>query len=111
MTAPNILTTEDGYMYTQLPSGWYTDGDVEFDANNTDIYGLVWEAFPHFDGGVIYCADGDGFVTVQPTDDGFIVAVDQGDAVGKFGSLREALMAAQHILATDYPGIYETSVQ
>ena len=110
MTAPNILTTEDGYMYTQLPSGWYTDGDVEFDANNTDIYGLVWQAFPHFDGGVIYCADGDGFVTVQPVDDHFVVA-EQGDAVSVHHTLREALMAAQHILATDYPGIYETSVQ
>lgn len=96
----NAITTADGYFYTQLPSGWYTDGDVEFDYNNTDIIGVVWQAV---DG--IYCADGDGMVTVQPLGDHFIVA-EQGDAVSVHHNLRAALLAAQYILATDYPAIY-----
>lgn len=105
MTAPNILTTEDGYMYTQLPNGWFTDGDVEFDDNNTDIFGLVWLAV---DG--IYCADGDGIVTVVEAD-GFFFVNDQGEPVSKHDSLRAALMSAQATLATNYPAVYESCVK
>ena len=96
----NAITTADGYFYTQLPSGWYTDGDVEFDYNNTDIFGVVWQAV---DG--IYCADGDGFVTVSPLGGHFIVG-DQGDNVSVHHTLRDALFAAQHVLAENYPEIY-----
>ena len=100
----NAITTPDGYFYTQQPSGWYTDGDVEFDYNNTDICGVVWQFFNGF-----YCADGDGMVTVQPVGDHFIVA-EQGDAVSVHHTLREALFAAQAILAADYTEIYENHV-
>ena len=106
MTAPNILTTEDGYMYTQLPSGWYTDGDVEFDANNTDIYGLVWQAV---DG--IYCADGDGLVTVESDEHGYWYVNDQGEPVSEHDNLRAALMSAQSTLAANYPAVYESNIE
>ena len=100
----NAITTEDGYFYTQLPSGWYTDGDVEFDYVNTDIMGIVWQNFNGF-----YCADGDGMVTVQPVGDHFILA-EQGDTVSVHHTLREALFAAQTLLAADYAAVYETYI-
>ena len=100
----NAITTPDGYFYTQLPSGWYTDGDVEFDYNNTDIMGVVWQNFNGF-----YCADGDGMVTVQPVGEHFVLA-EQGDVVSVHHTLREALFAAQAILAADYPAVYETYI-
>lgn len=100
----NAITTADGYFYTQQPSGWYTDGDIEFDYNNTDLMGVVWQ---NMDG--IYCADGDGMVTVQPIDDHFILA-EQGEVVSVHHTLREALLAAQAILAADYPAVYETYI-
>lgn len=100
----NAITTPDGYFYTQQPSGWYTDGDVEFDYNNTDIMGVVWQ---NMDGH--YCADGDGMVTVQPVDEHFVVA-EQGDVASVHHTLREALFAAQAILAADYPAVYETYI-
>ena len=103
--AANILTTEDGYLFEQLPNGWFTDGDVEFDANNTDIFGLVWQAV---DG--IYCADGDGLVVVSPRGDGFVVG-DQGDHVSSHATLREALFVAQAVLAANYPAVYESSIE
>lgn len=100
----NAITTEDGYFYTQLPSGWCTDGDVEFDYANTDIMGVVWQ---NMDGH--YCADGDGLVTVQIVGDHFVVA-EQGDLVSIHHTLRDALFAAQAILAADYPAVYETYI-
>ncbi len=100
----NAITTPDGYFYTQQPSGWYTDGDVEFDYNNTDIMGVVWQNFNGF-----YCADGDGMVTVQPVGEHFVVA-EQCDVVSVHHTLREALFAAQAILAADYPAVYETYI-
>lgn len=106
MTHANILTTADGYMYTQQPNGWFTDGDVEFDANNTDIFGLLWQAV---DG--IYCADGDGLVTVETDEHGYWYVNDQGEPVSEHDNLRSALMAAQATLAADYPAVYEANVQ
>lgn len=100
----NAITTEDGYLYTQLPSGWYTDGDVEFDYANTDIMGVVWQ---NMDGH--YCADGDGLVTVVEAN-GFFFVNDQGDTVVIKRNLRDALFAAQAILAADYPAVYETYI-
>jgi hypothetical protein len=94
------ITTADGYFYTQLPSGWYTDGDVEFDYINTDIVGIVWD---NMDGQ--YCADGDGMVVVAH--DGFNwVVTDQGDPVFASDSLRASLVCAMQQLATNYPEIY-----
>ena len=104
--ANSIITTADGYLYTQLPSGWYTDGDVEFDYNNTDIMGVVWQAYDGADGRT-YCADGDGFVSVVALADGiFEVQQDQGDFVSRHDNLRDAMFAAQAVLAKDYPSIY-----
>jgi hypothetical protein len=100
----NAITTADGYFYTQQPSGWYADGDVEFDYNNTDIMGVVWQNFNGF-----YCADGDGMVTVQPVGEHFVVA-EQGDVVSVHHTLREALFAAQAILAADYSEIYKAYI-
>lgn len=99
----NIITTADGYMYTQQPSGWYTDGDVDFDINNTDIFGLVWQLMGDF-----YCADGDGIVTVDANT--FEVS-DQGEPIAKFDNLREALFAAQSYLAATYHDIYESNIE
>jgi hypothetical protein len=95
------ITTEDGYFYTQLPSGWYTDGDIEFDYANTDIVGIVWQ---NMDGH--YCADGDGMV-VAAHDGLQYVVTDQGDPIASFDNLRDALMRAQRQLATNYPEVYE----
>jgi hypothetical protein len=100
----NAITTADGYFYTQQPSGWYTDGDIEFDYRNTDMRGVVWQFFNKF-----YCADGDGMVTVQPVGEHFVVA-EQGDVVSVHHTLREALFAAQAILAADYSEVYENHV-
>ena len=100
----NAITTEDGYFYTQQPDGTYTDGDVEFNYDLSDVRGVVWQFFNGF-----YCADGDGMVTVQPVGDHFVVA-EQGDAVSVHHTLREALFAAQAILAADYTEIYENHV-
>lgn len=106
MTHANILTTEDGYMYTQQPNGWFTDGDIEFDANNTDIFGLVWQAV---DG--IYCADGDGLVTVDFDEHGHWYVSDQGEPVAEFDNMRDAFMAAQSYLAATYHDIYEANIE
>lgn len=101
----NAITTEDGYFYSQLPDGTYTDGDMRFNYDmSNDMRGVVWQNFNGF-----YCADGDGMVTVQPVGDHFILA-EQGDAVSVHHTLREALFAAQAILAADYPAIYETYI-
>jgi hypothetical protein len=96
----NAITTADGYFFEQLPDGTYTDGDMTFNYDNTGIVGIVWDNMDD-----IYCADGDGIVTVQTIGDHFIVA-DQGDVVSVHHTLREALFAAQFILAADYPEIY-----
>lgn len=97
----NAITTADGYFYTQQPSGWYTDGDIEFDYNNTDLMGVVWQ---NMDG--IYCADGDGMVTVEGDEHGWFYVNDQGEPVSEFDNLRDALMCAQRQLAANYPEIY-----
>jgi len=102
----NAITTADGYFYTQLPSGWYTDGDVEFDLNNTDIFGLLWQATGNY-----YCADGDGLVVVEFDGHGNFYVADQGDLVGEFDSLRAALMCAQSTLAANYPAVYESNIE
>jgi hypothetical protein len=94
------ITTADGYFYTQLPSGWYTDGDVEFDYINTDIVGIVWDNMDDQ-----YCADGDGMVVAAHDGDAWVVT-DQGDPVAAFDNLRDALMCAQRQLAANYPEIY-----
>lgn len=99
----NILITEDGFLFEQMPNGWYTDGDVEFDYNNTDIFGLVWQLMGDF-----YCADGDGIVTV---DANTFELSDQGDVVAKFDNLRGALFAAQKYLAATYHDIYEANIE
>lgn len=101
MTHANIITTEDGYMYEQLPSGWYTDGDIEFDYDNTDIMGVVWQ---NIDGH--YCADGDGLIVVIDDEHGNFDVLDQGDIVSRHDNLRDAMFAAQALLAKDYPSIY-----
>lgn len=106
MTHANVLTTADGYMYAQQPNGWFTDGDAEFDVNNTDIFGLLWQA-----NGNYYCADGDGLVVVEFDGHGNFYVADQGDLVGKFDSLRAALMCAQSTLAANYPAVYESNIE
>ena len=103
---PNILTTENGYMYTQQANGWFTDGDVEFDPNNTDIFGLVWRSL---DG--IYCADGDGLVTVETDGQGQWIVSDQGEMVSKHEDMQIAFMAAQSVLAANYPIAYEDNIE
>jgi hypothetical protein len=100
----NALLTPDGYFFEQLPNGMFTDGDVEFDYSMSDMRGIVWQFFNGF-----YCADGDGMVTVQPVGDHFVVA-EQGDIVSVHHTLRDALFAAQLILAADYTEIYENHV-
>lgn len=97
----NIITTEDGYVYNQLPSGWYTDGDIEFDYNNTDLYGVVWQCV---DG--IYCADGDGLVTIESDEHGWFYVCDQGEPVSEHDNVRSALMSAQSHLRENYPEVY-----
>jgi hypothetical protein len=98
----NVFLTPAGHLYTQLPNGLFTDGDVK--VSYLDMHGVLWEAFNGF-----YCADGDGMVTVQPVGDHFIVA-EQGDTVSVHHTLRDALIAAQAILATDYTAVYENHV-
>ena len=100
----NAITTPDGYFYTQLPDGNYTDGDTTFNYAMSDMRGVVWQFFNRF-----YCADGDGMVTVQPVGNHFVVA-EQGDVVSVHHTLREALFAAQAILAADYTEVYENHV-
>lgn len=104
--AANIITTADGYLFTQQPNGWYTDGDVEFDINNTDIFGLVWQRMGDF-----YCADGDGFVTVDFDEFGHWYVSDQGEPVAEFDNMRDAFMAAQSVLAANYHAIYEANIE
>lgn len=106
MTHANILTTADGYVYTQQANGWFTDGDIEFDVNNTDIFGLMWSATGNY-----YCADGDGLVVVEFDGHGNYYVADQGDLVGKFDNLRAALMCAQSTLAANYPAVYESNIE
>ena len=54
-----------------------------------------------------YCADGDGFVSVEAEKSGKFVLLDQGDFVASFSSREEALEEAQKYLATEYPSIFE----
>jgi hypothetical protein len=100
----DVLLTTDGYFFEQLPNGMYTDGDMTFDYNMSEdgMCGVVWQFFNGF-----YCADGDGMVTVQPVGKHFIVA-EQGAVMSLHDTLREAVMAAQSILATDYTEVYES---
>lgn len=101
----NAITTEDGYFYTEQRNGWYTDGDVELDYNNTDIVGLVWQPV-----GGVYCADGDGLVVVEFDGHGNYLVTDQGDPISTHDSLRAALMSAQAQLMANYPAVYETAI-
>lgn len=100
-----MLITEDGYTFEQLPSGWFTDGDLEFDYNNTDIVGIVWQ---DMDGQ--YCADGDGLVTIEGDEHGWFYVADQGEPVAEYDNLRDALMLAMRQLAANYPEVYESQL-
>lgn len=78
---------------------------------------LEWEIFPTSDTTVTYCADGDGFVTLEETLNEFDgtpwwTLCDQGDPVGEIGvnepkTLAEALEIAQNYLAATYNGIFQ----
>jgi len=77
---------------------------------------LEWEIFPN-DGGVTYCADGDGFVTLEETINEFDgtpwwTLCEQGDPIGEFGTdepktLAEALEFAQNYMATEYSELFQ----
>lgn len=76
---------------------------------------LEWEVFP-VDGSIHYCADGDGFVTLeQYEDEGGIwwTLCDQGSPVadintmGEGKSLADALEIAQNYLAATYNEIFK----
>jgi hypothetical protein len=100
----NALLTPDGYFFEQLPNGLFTDGDMTFNYDMSDMRGVVWQ---NMDGH--YCADGDGMVVVAH--DGFNwVVTDQGDPVFASDSLRASLVCAMQQLATNYPEIYENHV-
>jgi hypothetical protein len=81
-----------------------------------DSSSLEWEIFPN-DGGVTYCADGDGFVTLEETINEFDgtpwwTLCDQGGPVGEFGTdepktLAEALEFAQNYMATEYSELFQ----
>jgi hypothetical protein len=78
---------------------------------------LEWEIFPNDEGGLTYCADGDGFVTLEQAafDDGtpWWTLNDQGSPVGEIGTfaetktLAEALEIAQDYLAATYNEIFQ----
>jgi len=76
---------------------------------------LEWEIFPQItavesrDCRVIYCADGDGFVSVEAYDGDFYTLSDQGDPVSDFenATLADVLEAAQNYLAATYPAVFK----
>ena len=104
MKYKRAITTPDGYFFEQMPNGMFTDGDVEFNYDLSDMRGVVWQCMDKY-----WCADGDGMV-VAAHDGGAWVVTDQGDPVGAFDTLRAALMCAQQQLAANYPEIYENHV-
>jgi hypothetical protein len=75
---------------------------------------LEWEIFPQLSAGpddcqTIYCADGDGFVSVEAYAGNFYVLSDQGDPVADIeGKTRaEVLEIAQNYLAATYPAVFK----
>ena len=55
-----------------------------------------------------YCADGDGFVSVELLVDGSIRLLDQGDYMKDLSpNLEEAIQQATNYLCDEYPNIYD----
>ena len=63
---------------------------------------VLWESMD----GILYCADGDGFVVVEASKGQYTVS-DQGDIVMTADSEELAFDAANDILKENYPEIYE----
>ena len=99
----NMLITEDGYTFEQLPNGLFANADVEFDYNMTEEFcGVVWQDY-----GGVWCADGDGMVSIRQDGADFIVE-NQGDFIDTHDNITSALRSAMRQLATDYPEVYES---
>lgn len=82
--------------------------------NTINSSSLSWEIFPNKDGSITYCADGDGFVTVEQitTEHGitwYHITESQGEPVADLEdvTLLEALEIAQNYLAATYNGIFQ----
>ena len=77
---------------------------------------LNWEIFPQTDHEcrVIYCADGDGFVSIEeyvyPDGEVWYSLMDQGEPVAMLEkiSLEEALERAQSYLAATYNHVFQS---
>ena len=77
---------------------------------------IEWEVFP-VNGAIHYCADGDGFVTLEQYEDdngeNYWVLCDQGSPVadincfGENQSLGDALEIAQNYLAATYNEVFK----
>jgi hypothetical protein len=78
---------------------------------------LEWEVFHNTDGSVTYCADGDGFVTLDQHEDDngelYWFMSEQGSPVADINcmnenlSLADALEIAQNYLAATYNRIFQ----
>lgn len=70
---------------------------------------LEWEVFQDFDGNPVYCADGEGFVSIVELEKNCFSLDDQGSHVAEINgkTLLEALEIAQNYLATNYNAIFE----
>lgn len=81
--------------------------------NTINSSSISWEFFPHKDGSITYCADGDGFVSLemQINEVGslWFTLNDQGDPIADLDdmSLSEALEIAQNYLAATYNDIFK----
>ena len=63
---------------------------------------VTWESMD----GIMYCADGDGLVTVESSEGKYAVA-DQGDLVLLTTDEGKAFETANDILKNNYPAVYE----
>lgn len=75
---------------------------------------LNWEIFPQTECRAVYCADGDGFVSleefVRANGEVYFSLLDQGDTVAILEniSLEEALERAQSYLAATYNHVFQS---
>jgi hypothetical protein len=73
---------------------------------------ITWTIYPSDswqDFTELYCADGDGMLTVQHMRDGSFIVDEQGEVLSHFDNLVDALEAAQAHLLVAYPCVFEES--
>lgn len=57
-----------------------------------------------------YCADGDGFVSVEQYADDYFTVLEQGEPIATFTTIGDAIARAEQYIAENYPHMFEDSM-